>query len=250
MLRLVTRILTVALFLACVWSGKAADGDSEVVVLDDQTFEHLTQASTGSTTGDWLVEFYAPWCGHCKSLAPIWERVANELVGTVNVAKLDCIANRATSLRFGIKGFPSVMLFSKGRTYLFKEARSFENFVEFARGGFKLHGEGEVVPKPLNGWFAEIEYVFRDAYTKAKKDLKARKYFTTNTVLVFVPVFFCFVIFLLIVLPIGQPKLPPRPTKKFEPDPSRVQPTVGRAAPSTSARDSSFATAKDATKND
>lgn len=34
---------------------------SEVVILDDSNFEHLTQAATGATTGDWFVKFYAPW---------------------------------------------------------------------------------------------------------------------------------------------------------------------------------------------
>lgn len=65
--------------LALVATGalSAAEDASNVVVLGDDNFEHLTQAGSGATTGDWLVEFYAPWCGHCKKLAPIYEKVAD-----------------------------------------------------------------------------------------------------------------------------------------------------------------------------
>ncbi len=71
---------------------------SNVVDLTVANFEHLTQASSGSTTGDWFVEFYAPWCGHCKRLMPIWEEIAdilkNEDNSYVNIAKVDVPENR------------------------------------------------------------------------------------------------------------------------------------------------------------
>ena len=72
---------------------------------------------TGATTGDWLVEFYAPWCGHCKKLQPIWDEVSTELKGRVNVAKVDVPANAQLGKRFSIKGFPTIKLFSQGTMY-------------------------------------------------------------------------------------------------------------------------------------
>lgn len=40
----------------------------------------------------WFVEYYAPWCGHCKSLAPHWGKLATALKGRINIAKVDCDA--------------------------------------------------------------------------------------------------------------------------------------------------------------
>ncbi|EQC28068.1 hypothetical protein SDRG_14162 [Saprolegnia diclina VS20] len=110
---------------------------SHVVELTSDSFEHLTQAATGATTGDWLVEFYAPWCGHCKHLAPVYEDVANELHGTVNVAKVDVTANAALGQRFDIKGFPTILLFHKGSMYEYgSNERTKEALVAYASGGF------------------------------------------------------------------------------------------------------------------
>ncbi|KAH7476189.1 hypothetical protein PRIC1_000199 [Phytophthora ramorum] len=117
---------------------------SNVVVLSTSDFEHKTQAGSGATTGDWLVEFYAPWCGHCKKLEPIYETVANDLKGEVNVAKVDVTANSELGKRFGIRGFPTVLHFSHGKSYKFAGKRTLEELSAFARGGFKSV-EGEVV---------------------------------------------------------------------------------------------------------
>ncbi|OWZ00230.1 Protein disulfide-isomerase domain [Phytophthora megakarya] len=118
--------------------------DSNVIVLTNADFEHKTQAGSGATTGDWLVEFYAPWCGHCKKLAPIYEQVADDLKGQVNVAKVDVTENAELGKRFGIRGFPTLLHFSHGKSYKYAGKRTLEDLTAFARGGFKSV-EGEKV---------------------------------------------------------------------------------------------------------
>jgi thioredoxin domain-containing protein 5 len=185
---------------------------SEVIVLDSSNFEHLTQATTGATTGDWLIKFYAPWCGHCRQLEPVYEKVAELLNGEVNVAKVDVPQSRDLGTRFDIKGFPTLKLLSKGQVYTYKGRRTAEDIAEFARGGFALHQPEEVAP-PL-GMFGEIAHVYRHAYKQASKDLVAGNFFTVDVFLTFLPLLFVIVLLLLILAPTPAP---PRRVKREQP---------------------------------
>lgn len=135
--------LLCAVVLATFLATSAVADD--VIVLTEQNFESQTQASTGATTGAWLVEFYAPWCGHCKKLEPVFKEVAESLKGKVNVAKVDVTQNRALGQRFDIKGFPTIKFFKDGKIYAYKSARTTEAFVEFATTGYVKSGS-ELVP--------------------------------------------------------------------------------------------------------
>jgi protein disulfide-isomerase A6 len=69
---------------------KKADG-SEVMVLTEANFEQTVYGSKDI----WMVEFYAPWCGHCKSLEPEWNQAAADLKGKVRFGKVDATENQA-----------------------------------------------------------------------------------------------------------------------------------------------------------
>jgi len=69
-----------------------------------------------NSDNDVMVEFYAPWCGHCKRLAPDYEKVATAFAGdkSIVVAKVDCDANPSLATKYGVTGFPTLKWFARG----------------------------------------------------------------------------------------------------------------------------------------
>ena len=61
-----------------------------------------------------LVDYWAEWCGPCKIIAPILDEVSSEYTDKLRIAKLDVDQNQATSMKYGIRGVPTLMLFKEG----------------------------------------------------------------------------------------------------------------------------------------
>lgn len=85
--------------------------EKDVVELTDSNFEETVLESDDM----WLIEFYAPWCGHCKNLAPHWASAATQLKGKVKLGALDATVHTVMASRYGIRGFPTIKMFPGGK---------------------------------------------------------------------------------------------------------------------------------------
>ena len=62
-----------------------------------------------------LIDFWAVWCGPCKMIAPIVEELASEYNGKVKIGKLDVDSNQQSSIKFGVRSIPTLLLFKDGK---------------------------------------------------------------------------------------------------------------------------------------
>ncbi|TCD69206.1 hypothetical protein EIP91_008502 [Steccherinum ochraceum] len=81
-----------------------------VVILNEQTFPNAV------ADGHVFVKYYAPWCGHCKKLAPIWTELARSMRGKLTVAEVNCEENGALCRTQGVTGYPMLFYYPSGRS--------------------------------------------------------------------------------------------------------------------------------------
>ncbi|KAJ4892526.1 Protein disulfide-isomerase like 2-1 [Raphanus sativus] len=121
-----------------IWFGVAlvalvvvsAVADDVVVVLTEESFEKEVGKDKGA-----LVEFYAPWCGHCKKLAPEYEKLAASFkkAKSVLIAKVDCDEHKTVCTKYDVSGYPTIKWFPKGslEPQKYEGARNAEALAEF-----------------------------------------------------------------------------------------------------------------------
>ncbi|OHB60936.1 MAG: thioredoxin [Planctomycetes bacterium RBG_13_46_10] len=82
-----------------------------VIELTDSTFDEVVHKSDVPV----LVDFWAPWCGPCRMMAPIIEEIANEYSGKAKICKINTDEARDSAIEFSINAIPTTILFKNGQ---------------------------------------------------------------------------------------------------------------------------------------
>ncbi|QQS36875.1 MAG: thioredoxin [Ignavibacteriales bacterium] len=81
------------------------------VTITDDNFESEVLNSSEPV----LIDFWATWCGPCKMIAPIVEELAGEYQGKAKIGKLDVDENQQTSIKYGVRSIPTILIFKDGK---------------------------------------------------------------------------------------------------------------------------------------
>eukprot|EP01088_Endostelium_zonatum_P018961 TRINITY_DN6313_c0_g1_i1.p1 TRINITY_DN6313_c0_g1~~TRINITY_DN6313_c0_g1_i1.p1 ORF type:complete len:291 (+),score=44.13 TRINITY_DN6313_c0_g1_i1:12-884(+) len=181
--------LGVVLLLSVVVLGCVA-----VEQLSNSNFDNLLRGEA------YLVEFYAPWCSHCKVLEPTLsglEATLQQESSKVKVGLVDCSKERALCKRFAITEFPTLIYFNKGFQYSIStgEPRTVANLLDFVTNRFQTTprvkipavntvqvppgGSGTIIRSKENVWQLTTENIDELLNKKYKKSAWFIKFFTT-----------------------------------------------------------------------
>jgi protein disulfide-isomerase A6 len=128
-------------------------------------------------TKDVLVEFYAPWCGHCKSLAPTYEKVATAFKSDedVVIANLDADKYKDLAEKYGVSGFPTLKFFPKSNKAgdEYEGGRDLDDFVAFInqKCGTSRDGKGQLTSKA--GIVESLDALVKELIAATNEEKKA-----------------------------------------------------------------------------
>eukprot|EP01012_Entosiphon_sulcatum_P030678 TRINITY_DN37_c0_g1_i1.p1 TRINITY_DN37_c0_g1~~TRINITY_DN37_c0_g1_i1.p1 ORF type:complete len:496 (+),score=126.46 TRINITY_DN37_c0_g1_i1:51-1490(+) len=117
------------LVLACLALTPRGAEDPDVVVLTKDNFDSILESNPVV-----MVEFYAPWCGHCKQLAPEYSRAATQLKGSgIILGKVDATQEQELAEKHGVRGYPTIKVFQNGDPTEYEGGRTAGDIVAYLK---------------------------------------------------------------------------------------------------------------------
>lgn len=150
-------VLPLALLVLLIPTALAGMYGEFVSELTASNFDEMVVKSAET----WVVKFYAPWCGHCKSSAPAFSKAAKRLHGVVRLGVVDCDSHGELAQRFGVRGFPTIKTFSGEGSRARRpsdysgdrSANAITSHARYIQPSFVAH----VMPKGADSFFGDLK---------------------------------------------------------------------------------------------
>ncbi|KAL7718022.1 protein disulfide-isomerase [Entamoeba marina] len=144
---------------------------SSVISLNEKSYEELLADGSKNV----FIKFFAPWCGHCKALAPKYEQISRMYAGEEDlvVAEVDCTVNSAICEKNGVQGYPTLKSFPKGsagKAVDYNGGRDVADFVKYFNNNYGYDRDEEGRIGSLVGRIAELDEIAKTFVSADNKE--------------------------------------------------------------------------------